>query len=147
MSTVAWIVATLAAGLAVYWTAELHAGDKVFDESTFANLDDVRTDHLHLDIRLNFNKSRIEGANRIFMHTRRFLVGEVVLDVRGLDIYEVYSGEGEKLPWKVRDPNPNLGQALHIKIPRIFWPNTKFELIVSYATNNGSTALTWLTPE
>ena len=140
------VVALILVG-AGYMIVRWHGRPQLHDESSFANINDVYTDHFHLDVRMNFQLQRLEGSNRLFLQTTAFFVSEVVLDVLALDIFSVSNGDGRRLEWEVRDPNPALGQALHISVPTVVFPGQTIELLIEFATTNGTTAISFLTPE
>ena len=147
-AVVAIVISLLSASAVLLLTKNiLSPSDALEDASTYANINEIQTEHFHMDIAINFNRSRIEGKQHLYMMTKRYGVNSVTLDIRGLDIYRVSNEKGENLSWKILTPNPNIGSALVIDIPRVWGKDKRVEIIVEYATNSHSTALTWLKPE
>lgn len=58
------------------------------DNSTFGNVDEVQTQHYHLELQVNFETQSIVGFNTIDLFTASF-TDKVVLDIEDLDIFFV----------------------------------------------------------
>src|SRR5690242_1278312 len=67
--------------------------------------------------------------------------GDLELDTRDLEIHEVRSDKGEKLPHQVFAAEPILGSRLLIDLPR-----RTTRITVRYRTSPTASALQWLTP-
>ena len=111
-AVVAIVISLLSASAVLLLTKNiLSPSDALEDASTYANINEIQTEHFHMDIAINFNRSRIEGKQHLYMMTKRYGVNSVTLDIRGLDIYRVSNEKGENLSWKILPPNPNIASA------------------------------------
>jgi leukotriene-A4 hydrolase len=122
--------------------------------STYANLLEVRTDHIKLDFAVDFDRQVFDGHVILAMRTVEHYVHKVILDSVGMDIKKVeyYKGhhtnvkEWHELKHKLNTPNPNLGNALEIYLKHKHAKDIEFQLKITYTTNNETTAISWLTP-
>ncbi|MFK7886045.1 MAG: M1 family metallopeptidase [Gammaproteobacteria bacterium] len=117
------------------------------DYHSFANVDEARIEHVHLDLDVDFKRRQLRGevALRVALQPG---ASKVVLDTRDLTIEEVLVYRGvtpEPLAFTLADADPNLGSALTITLPRTVSGNTR--LVVRYATSPNASGLQWLTPE
>jgi aminopeptidase N len=118
--------------------------DSVFDNHTYANIRQIRTKHLHLDLDVNFENKTIYGIARHEMEN--FGADTAIFDIKGLDIQKVTLGkENEKETnymigqW---DKDSILGQPLLVHIT----PKTKY-INIYYETTEQTEAIDWLNPE
>jgi leukotriene-A4 hydrolase len=108
---------------------------------SFARPDEVAVKHLHLDLRVDFDAMQLVGSATLTLD-RQSDTKQLVLDTHGLDIASVSAVGGSKLPWKLGEVNPQLGQALAIEL----LDGTQ-EVRIEYATRPTAEAVQWLTPE
>lgn len=116
---------------------------QIRESHSYANIDEVYTKHLHLDMEVDFDNNSIYGVARHTMINKGS--DTAVFDIKGLEIQKVTLGE------KDHEVNTNfvigiedsiLGAPLSVKIDR------KSTLInIYYKTTDGSEALDWLKPE
>ena len=121
----------------------------VIDNSTYANVKDVTTQHLHLDWIIDFDQRIVFGNITHTMKVLNSKFKEVILDSRYLNISYVMlndSGKDKMLEFYFTEENPNIGQALHIKLDSSMVKGSTFDLKINYATTNESSALVWLDP-
>lgn len=59
------------------------------DPSSYANCQDVKTNHFHLDIRVDFIEQAIGGYNTLSMTSLKDGLSQVVLDFQGMTIIQV----------------------------------------------------------
>ncbi len=116
---------------------------QIRESHSYANIEEVYTKHLHLDMEVDFDNNSIYGVARHTMINKGS--DTAVFDIKGLEIQKVTIGE------KDHEVNTNfvigiedsiLGAPLSVKIDR------KSTLInIYYKTTEGSEALDWLKPE
>lgn len=112
------------------------------DLHSFANVKDIHTTHLHLDLRVNFGSKIIYGVARHEMsgHT----CDTAIFDIKELEIKKVTLGKGDETStdFVIGKYDSLLGQPLKVKIT----PDTKY-INIYYQTTEKSEALDWLEPE
>jgi len=112
----------------------------VYDVHSNANINEVKTTHLNLNLTVNFDKRIISGVaqHTISAHT----VDKMIFDTRGLKIEKVTLDQDEKsTTYSLGKADPVLGAALTVKIT----PSTK-SVNIYYETTAESEALDWLSP-
>jgi len=114
------------------------------DVHSFATPDDVRVRHVDLDITTDFDARQIRGTATLGVELR--VAGKpLVLDTRGLTVDAVEaSTDGTafaETPFELGKPDPILGQALTIQLPK-----AARAVRIKYATGPNATALQWLSP-
>ncbi len=125
--------------------------DPAHDYFTYANYDAFVTDHLALDLDVDFQARSLRGTARL--HMRNLLPAErtVILDTRDLDIgaAQVWlEGEAPQAAvFRVGERDDVLGQPLEIDLPDGFDPQGGFWLEVAYETSPDASALQWLPAE
>ncbi|KAG2191809.1 hypothetical protein INT47_011933 [Mucor saturninus] len=117
------------------------------DLSSQANIDQVKTTHLHLNWNVDFKSQILYGNVVLDLVTSVENVNKVVLDTSYLDIQSVTLGENESLKYQVAERYADLGSALTIDVPVIEKTGTQFQLTIQYATTEKCTAVQFLTPE
>ena len=122
--------------------------DPARDYFTFSDVNAFVTDHLSLDLDVDFDSQELRGYAMLRMRQLDASASEVVLDTRDLKIESaavVADGVSAPTDFSFGEVHAVLGVPLHIAIP----PGTpeQFELVIEYRTSPGSTALQWLPPE
>ena len=111
------------------------------ENHSYANIADINTTHLHLELNVDFQKKQLKGVVRHKMNNRG--TKEAIFDVSGLKINKVTIGiETKELNTKYAlrgAKDPILGQALWVEIT----PETK-QINIYYETTEKSEALDWL---
>ncbi|MGB0934144.1 MAG: M1 family metallopeptidase [Lishizhenia sp.] len=112
------------------------------DSHTYSNLNEIRTEHLHLDLDINFDNKTIYGVARHKMNNSG--TEQAIFDVAGLDIQKVTLGKEKEIQteYTLGNEDPTHGAPLTIKVNR----NTEF-VNIYYKTTAKSNALDWLEPE
>lgn len=114
---------------------------EVVDAHSYANPSEVRTQHLHLNIAIDFEKQIIKGkVEHSIEHlneSRNFIV-----DIHDLKIDSVFLDDSIKVDWEIGDFDSIMGQAMHIPV----LPETKI-VTIHYETSPNSKALQWLNPQ
>ncbi|MEZ6196245.1 MAG: M1 family metallopeptidase [Planctomycetota bacterium] len=115
------------------------------DEHSRSRPEEARSRHLELDLRVDFAARRIEGTARHRIVRRDATApGDLVLDVKDLEVRAVRAGRGEAAraaSWTLEPGDPRLGDGL--RIPLEAGEDT---VEVDYATTDGGTGLQWLEP-
>jgi leukotriene-A4 hydrolase len=130
--------------------------DPAFDYHSYANVDQFRTTHLDLDLRVDFTFKTITGSVTLELKRLDPRSTQLVLDTKGLMILDVTQKAGDVLgatsknqtiwvsrPFHLEKPDPILGSALVIDLP----PSKKGteSIKIDYETTESSSALQWLT--
>jgi aminopeptidase N len=116
------------------------------DYHSYANTADYRTEHLALDLTVDFTRRVLEGTVELQL-MRLSGAPELVLDTRDLDIARVETDAGGHGAWSattfaVGERDAILGSAL-----RIAMPPTADRVRIHYATRPEASGLQWVTPE
>jgi len=125
------------------------------DSSTYANIEEVRTEALDLQLKVNFDDKTFEGFAE---HDLEILVNGttiVYFDVVGMDITDIEQYGQKNTSYGVHWPlksekvltNPKLGYSLAVHLHHPGYIGDKIYVKISYKTNNESTAVSWLTKE
>ncbi len=112
------------------------------DVHSFAQPNDVRVKHMHLDLSVDFDKHILSGYVLLDIEN---LTGadKLYLDTRDLDISKVTLDDSpETTSYKQGEVVEHLGQSLEIQI----LPSTK-HVKIEYSTRDSAAALQWLSPE
>ena len=124
------------------------------DSSSYANIDEVITEHIALDFEVDFDNKNFDGNVVLSMLTVADGVNSVFLDSAGLDVHKVdyqHKHEGcsiwTTVHFNVTKPNQYLGNAIEVFLPSAQPKNSEFFVRLYYTTNSNSTAINWLTPE
>jgi aminopeptidase N len=127
------------------------AYDTTHDYFSHANSDAFVTEHLALDLDVDFPARQLRGTATLHMRNLLPFERSIVLDTRDLDISAVRVNLPGDAPqaaqFALGEPDPELGAPLEIKLPDGFDPQGGFELAVDYATSPAASALQWLPPE
>jgi aminopeptidase N len=129
-------------------TAEVDNYDPARDYFTFANTDAFVTEHLVLDLDVDFEAEELRGFAILTMRRLDPEKNEVVLDTRDLSIASatvLMAGGSEPAEHRFGESHETLGTPLLITLPA--GTGEQFELVLEYSTSPNSTALQWLPPE
>lgn len=136
-------------------TGESGPIDPAFDYHSYANVDQFRTTHLDLDLRVDLTGKTIAGSVTLDLKRLDPRATQLVLDTKDLMILDVTQKATDVLgataksqtvwvsrPFHLEKPDPILGSALVIDLP----PSKKgTELVkIDYETLPSSSALQWL---
>ncbi len=112
------------------------------DQHTRANIEEIRTTHLHLELDINFENKTIYGVARHQMSENN--IDHAIFDIKGLEIIKTTVGEKEETAtdFTISKEDELLGSALTVKIE----PGTQF-INIYYQTTENSEALDWLPAE
>jgi aminopeptidase N len=120
------------------------AGNVNLDPHSAANLDEVRTVHMSLDLTLDFDHQTLSGS---VIHRLQWLDDEarqLILDTAHLDIRKVerWQDGWKTARYHLADPDPITGQALIISLPQ-----RSDRVRITYATTPEGTGIQWLPAE
>jgi len=126
--------------------ADLHARDHY----TFANNEQFVTEHLHLDLAVDFGSEVLHGTATLTMRKEDEDAKEIILDTRDLLIESVaFIGESGELidaTHRLGETDGFLGTPLVIDIPAEMRSASPIDVHIAYRTSPESTALGWLPP-
>jgi aminopeptidase N len=111
------------------------------DPHSFSRPDEVRVEHIALDLSVDFAKKQLAGTATLRV---KHVTGAktLVLDTNGLDIHRVtLQPGGAQAAFKLGDADPILGRALEIPIDA-----GTTDVAIEYASDPGARALQWLEP-
>lgn len=116
------------------------------DPHSYANLDEVRVHHLHLDVKADFERRELAGFVDLSLDWRDPAARRVVLDSRDLRIDSVQTldadGRVGRATHRLGPTDPILGQSLTITLPA-----QVPKLRIRYRSAPGASGLQWLSPE
>ena len=132
-------------------TQEVDTYDPAHDYFSFANSDDFVTEHLALDLDVDFDSSELRGSATLVMRRLNEEAHEIILDTRdlGIESVELISAEGtaSALEFRFGDDDEVRGTPLIINLPGDLPVDENVDLRLEYSTSPESTALQWLPPE
>ena len=114
---------------------------EVTDLHSYANMNEVNTTHLHLDLAVDFEtKSLIGSVKHIINNSKK--ATKIIFDTKQLLVSKVLLNDTEETTFTVSEGSELLGNALAVVINE----NTK-SVTLFYNTFPESEALQWLTPQ
>ena len=131
--------------------AALANDSRAHDYFSFANTDQFVTEHLTLNLTVDFAAEQLYGS--VALHLNRVAADamEIVLDTRELTIegasFAMGSGEEIVADHHFGAPDVVLGTALIISVPPDLESATELVLKIDYRSSPEATALQWLPPE
>lgn len=113
----------------------------ISDSHSYANIEQICTKHLHLDLDIDFDAKIISGVARHEMDEHE--ANTAIFDIKALDIQKVTLGKGNEIgtDFELGDSDEILGRPLKVKIK----PDTKY-INIYYSTTDKTQALDWLDP-
>jgi aminopeptidase N len=120
------------------------------DRYTFANYDEFVTEHIHLDLAVDFDSEILHGTATLTMR-REDPANTITLDTRDLFIESVaFISEPDVLldaDYELGITDEFLGTPLIISVPQELQHQAGLKVHIAYRTSPDSTALGWLPPE
>lgn len=110
------------------------------DYHSLANPEQVKVKHINLDLTVDFTKQQINGTAQLEFERVQPDANALVLDTRGLTIFDVTSG-GKSVPFELLEEVPELGAPLKISLL-----DDVNVVTVAYATSQDASGAQWLTP-
>lgn len=122
------------------------AADIKRDEHSFAHLDEVRIEHLSLDLDVDFKQKQLAGYAELQLDWKNPKARTLDLDTRELSIERVLAsdskGKWKKAKFELAKAHPAFGSALTIKLPA-----QSSKVRIYYHTAPTASGLQWLSPE
>lgn len=128
-------------------TAEPDDYDPARDYFTFTNTQQFVTEHLALDLDVDFEAQELRGFARLAMRRLDEQATELVLDTRDLTVASVtalVAGASAPLEFHFGETDEMLGTPLVIEVPAD--TGDELDLMIEYATSPQASALQWLPP-
>lgn len=112
------------------------------DIHSYANLNEIHTEHLHLDLDVNFENNKIYGVARHQMS--KHTADTAVFDIKNIDIQKITTGKEKEseTDYVIGENDPVLGAPLMVSID-----STVEYINIYYTTTDKTEALDWLAPE
>ena len=117
------------------------------DYHSFANPQEARVEHVHLDLDVDFERSQLRGEAGLRISLSPG-AREIVLDTRDLLIEDVLVYQGSSptsVPFALGERDANLGSPLRIDLPANVTGSAR--VVIRYATSPEASGLQWLKPE
>lgn len=118
------------------------------DFFSFANTDQFITQHLQLDLTVDFDAEELHGSAILQLRRIDSAATEIILDTRDLTIENTRFLAGSDEPvaaqHRLEETDGVLGTPLVISVPEQFKSETELVLKINYRTSPRSTALQWL---
>jgi aminopeptidase N len=112
------------------------------DPHSHANPDEVRVEHLALDLTVDFDRKQLRGTVTLRLHREQPNVAALSLDTHTLTIRRItLQPGGVDAQYELGSSDPTLGEKLTIALR----PHTT-EVVIDYATSPDAKALQWLEP-
>ncbi len=114
------------------------------DDHSYANLDQVISTHLTLDLTVDFDRKVLRGFAEYDIRRLVPMAGEFILDTRDLTIskVDVMGDTWQPALFTVAKADEILGSKLTITLPK-----KAHKVRIYYTTSPGASGLQWLTPE
>ncbi|KAF9328771.1 hypothetical protein BG006_008098, partial [Podila minutissima] len=116
-----------------------------YDPTSQSNLDQVKTNHIHLDLAVNFAAKTLSGSAELEIEAIADHVNTVVLDTSFINVKAV-SAAGKTLQFALGTRHEKYGSALTIYLAAPLAKGETSKILVQYATTKECTACQWLEP-
>ncbi|KAJ2686314.1 Leucyl aminopeptidase yscIV, partial [Coemansia spiralis] len=120
------------------------------DPNSQANLGEVTTDHVHLDLAVDFARKRLAGTATYALRALA-ATHEVVLDTAHLEIQAARltgaDGQSRPLPIDTSTVHAVYGTALRLALPAPAAAGDSLAIEIDYATTPSGGAIQFLSPE
>ncbi|KAG0368982.1 peptidase family M1-domain-containing protein [Gamsiella multidivaricata] len=116
-----------------------------YDPTSQSNLDEIRTNHIHLALTVDFAAKALTGSVELELEAITSNVSKVVLDTSYIDVRSV-STQGHVLKFNLEKRHEKYGSALSIELAKPLAKNESTKVTIEYATTQECTACQWLEP-
>ncbi|KAF9430026.1 Leukotriene A-4 hydrolase [Podila epigama] len=116
-----------------------------YDPTSLSNLDEVKTNHIHLNLAVDFSAKTLSGSAELDVEAIADNVTKVILDTSYIAIHSV-SINDNVLQYSVEKRHEKYGSALNIELPSALNKGDKTKILIKYATTEECTACQWLEP-
>ncbi len=131
--------------------AEKDTYDPAHDYFSYANSDEFVTQHLALDLDVDFDSQTLTGSVMLHMNVLDTSASKIVLDTRDIVIENVVflsaNGTVEAAIYEMGETDAVKGTPLVITVPGQIVGETAVEVRIGYVTSPQASALQWLPPE
>ena len=121
------------------------------DIFSFANSNQFVTEHLHLDLTVDFDKAELRGSATLRMQRVDANATEIILDTRDLTIESAHflsnARQSTEVEYRFGDTHKLLGTPLIVSVPAELQNDKELTLKIDYRTSPEAIALQWLPPE
>ena len=121
------------------------------DYFSFANTDQFVTEHIQLNLTVDFNLKELRGFAILKMRRLDPAATDIILDTRDLHIDSILiagsEGDDAEAIFEYVKQDPVLGQALKITLPDGLDQQQNLAIKIHYKTDPGASALQWLPKE
>jgi leukotriene-A4 hydrolase len=125
--------------------------DITHDYFSFANTEQFVTEHIKLDLTVDFELKELRGLASLKMRRLDPEATDIILDTRDLHIDGILvtgaEGNGSEAAFEYVQQDPILGQALKITLPQGLDQQQDLLVKIHYQTDPGASALQWLPKE
>ncbi|KAG0329561.1 Leukotriene A-4 hydrolase [Podila horticola] len=111
-----------------------------YDPTSQSNLDQVKTNHIHLDLTVDFAAKALSGSAELEIEAIADHVNTLVLDTSFIDVKAVSTAS------KTLQRHEKYGSPLTIHLATPLAMGEKSKILVEYATTKECTACQWLEP-
>ncbi|KAF9952979.1 Leukotriene A-4 hydrolase [Modicella reniformis] len=115
------------------------------DPTSLSNLEEVKTNHIHLDLVVDFTAKTLTGSAELEVEAITDALTRVVLDTSFIDIRSVSLGD-KTLKYTLEKRHEKFGSALVIELGQTLTKGEKAKIVIGYATTQECTACQWLEP-
>ncbi|KAI7817239.1 hypothetical protein BC939DRAFT_402867 [Gamsiella multidivaricata] len=116
-----------------------------YDPTSLSNLDEVKTNHIHLDLAVDFTAKTLTGTAELEVEAIVDNISKVILDTSYIAIHSVSIGD-KSLKHSLEKRHEKYGSALTIELGQTLRKSEKVKIIIGYATTQECTACQWLEP-
>jgi len=125
--------------------------DLSHDYFSFANTDQFVTEHINLNLTVDFDLKQLSGLVTLKMRRLDPSASHIILDTRDLHIDGILIGDpgsaGKEATFEFTRQHPKLGQALDIRLPDGLDEQRELLVEIHYKTDPTASALQWLPRE
>lgn len=119
----------------------------MFDPCSFSSPDKVKTNHVHIDWNIDFDKQVLKGFVDLSLQSLAAeQLSSVTLDTKDLNVTKV-TCNNQELKFQLADKHQAFGEALKIQLSTPVNKQENFVLHVEYSTSTTASALQWLNSE
>ncbi|XP_052781751.1 leukotriene A-4 hydrolase-like [Mya arenaria] len=115
------------------------------DPSSFSNPDEIRMEHIHLNLTINFDKHTLSGHAQLTFVREKPEAEYIILDTRELTITSVRDvGSNEDLEYELAEHVVTFGSKLTVKLND---KEPEHTIEIEYETSPECSALHWIRPD
>ena len=125
-------------------TAKGTVKNTAVDPHSYSNFAVINTEHLHLDLEINFENKTVYGVARHTMNNQKD-ADTATFDIKSLTIQKVTLGTNDnevETSYEIGENHPLKGQPLHVMLK----PGTK-QVNIYYQTTEKTESIDWLPKE